>query len=146
MLTWLVGGRTVPGTADGPAEKHPPSSSSTAKASGRAPARVPGRGRGRPRKTPAASTSAPASDVPVEGASDEEPVAISYWLMKAEPESRMHNGVDVKFSIDDLRAASEPEAWDGKRLVNFLLSGLRSAFANGNWLGVRNSVGRCFYP
>jgi hypothetical protein len=37
----------------------------------------------------------------------------SYWLMKAEPESRLEKGVDVKFSIDDLRDAKEPEPWDG---------------------------------
>lgn len=34
-------------------------------------------------------------------------------LMKAEPESRIEKGKDVKFSIDDLEAASEPEKWDG---------------------------------
>lgn len=39
---------------------------------------------------------------------------IQYWLMKAEPESRMEKGVDVKFSIDDLAAKTEPEGWDGK--------------------------------
>lgn len=39
----------------------------------------------------------------------------SYWLMKAEPESRMEKGVDVKFSIDDLRARTAPEPWDGVR-------------------------------
>jgi hypothetical protein len=33
--------------------------------------------------------------------------------MKAEPESRMEKGVDVKFSIDDLAAATVPEPWDG---------------------------------
>ncbi|KAM5343414.1 hypothetical protein ACJ41O_011951 [Fusarium nematophilum] len=38
-----------------------------------------------------------------------------YWLMKAEPESRIVNGVDVKFSIDDLRDKDEPEGWDGIR-------------------------------
>ncbi|KAH8777632.1 PUA-like domain-containing protein, partial [Diaporthe sp. PMI_573] len=38
-----------------------------------------------------------------------------YWLMKAEPESRIENGVDVRFSIDDLAAKSEPEPWDGIR-------------------------------
>jgi hypothetical protein len=39
-----------------------------------------------------------------------------YWLMKAEPESRIENGVDVKFSIDDLRArGAGGEAWDGVR-------------------------------
>ena len=39
----------------------------------------------------------------------------NYWLMKAEPESRIEKGKDVKFSIDDLRAAAEPEGWDGVR-------------------------------
>jgi hypothetical protein len=39
-----------------------------------------------------------------------------YWLMKAEPESRVEKGVDVKFSIDDLRNAKEPEGWDGMAL------------------------------
>lgn len=38
-----------------------------------------------------------------------------YWLMKAEPESRFENGIDVRFSIDDLRAKKEPEGWDGIR-------------------------------
>ena len=33
--------------------------------------------------------------------------------MKAEPDSRMEKGVDVKFSIDDLRSRKEPEPWDG---------------------------------
>ena len=36
-----------------------------------------------------------------------------YWLMKAEPELRIQGGVKVSFSIDDLRDAKEPEAWDG---------------------------------
>ena len=35
----------------------------------------------------------------------------SYWLMKAEPDSRIEKGKDVKFSIDDLQAASAPEPW-----------------------------------
>ena len=38
----------------------------------------------------------------------------SYWLMKAEPESRIEKGVDVKFSIDDLKNKEAPEAWDGE--------------------------------
>ncbi|RMD40470.1 hypothetical protein DV735_g4678, partial [Chaetothyriales sp. CBS 134920] len=41
--------------------------------------------------------------------------SIQYWLMKAEPETRLEKGVDVKFSIDDLRAKTEPEGWDGIR-------------------------------
>ena len=35
--------------------------------------------------------------------------------MKAEPESRIENGIDMKFSIDDLRDRQAPEAWDGVR-------------------------------
>ncbi|CAJ2509667.1 Uu.00g146930.m01.CDS01 [Anthostomella pinea] len=38
-----------------------------------------------------------------------------YWLMKAEPETRLENGTDVKFSIDDLASRTEPEPWDGIR-------------------------------
>jgi len=34
--------------------------------------------------------------------------------MKAEPESRMEKGKDIRFSIDDLAAKLEPEPWDGK--------------------------------
>lgn len=37
-----------------------------------------------------------------------------YWLMKAEPETRLENGIDVRFSIDDLRAKDKPEGWDGE--------------------------------
>lgn len=37
-----------------------------------------------------------------------------YWLMKAEPETRLENGIDVRFSIDDLRAKKKPEGWDGE--------------------------------
>ena len=37
-----------------------------------------------------------------------------YWLMKAEPDSRLEKGIDVAFSIDHLRDAKEPEGWDGE--------------------------------
>lgn len=40
-----------------------------------------------------------------------------YWLMKAEPESRIENGVDVAFSIDHLAAKKAPEPWDGAYLT-----------------------------
>ncbi|KAK8066281.1 hypothetical protein PG997_013028 [Apiospora hydei] len=39
----------------------------------------------------------------------------AYWLLKAEPETRLENGVDVRFSIDDLASRTEPEPWDGIR-------------------------------
>lgn len=44
--------------------------------------------------------------------SDDSP---KYWLMKAEPESRIEKGHDIKFSIDDLASKTEPEPWDGIR-------------------------------
>ncbi|KAJ5980400.1 hypothetical protein N7481_007698 [Penicillium waksmanii] len=104
----------------------------------------PKRGRGRPRKEPSTETTPakekkkdgrgrPRKSLPANGDepsildakpdTDEEHVADvpkentgrSYWLMKAEPESRMEKGVDVKFSIDDLAAADRPEPWDGVR-------------------------------
>uniref|UniRef100_A0A060SZA4 Thymocyte nuclear protein 1 n=1 Tax=Blastobotrys adeninivorans TaxID=409370 RepID=A0A060SZA4_BLAAD len=37
-----------------------------------------------------------------------------YWLLKAEPESRIVNGQDVKFSIDDLKEI-KVSPWDGVR-------------------------------
>lgn len=60
----------------------------------------------------------------VEKSSPQEPSALktcgnhgsSYWLMKSEPESRLEKGVDVKFSIEDLKAQPEQTAcWDGVR-------------------------------
>ena len=52
-----------------------------------------------------------------EDADEEDADEPSYWLMKAEPESRLEKGKDVKFSIDDLKNAPEPEGWDGKFLA-----------------------------
>ena len=49
-----------------------------------------------------------------EAEDDEDPEGPAYWLMEAEPESRIEKGKDVKFSIDDLQNATEPEAWDGE--------------------------------
>ena len=45
---------------------------------------------------------------------DDDEGETSYWLMKAEPDTRMEKGRDVKFSIDDLKNAQEPEVWDGE--------------------------------
>jgi hypothetical protein len=39
---------------------------------------------------------------------------VQYWLMKAEPESRIVKGKDVKFSIDDLKEM-KTSCWDGVR-------------------------------
>lgn len=51
--------------------------------------------------------------VGIEEEEDDDDDDAQYWLMKAEPESRVVKGVDVKFSIDDLAAADKPECWDG---------------------------------
>ncbi|PWY86042.1 DUF55-domain-containing protein [Aspergillus heteromorphus CBS 117.55] len=87
-----------------------------------------GLGRGRPKKTPVqnGTNSTPAQakaetksetkvDVKAETVAAKSTDGRSYWLMKAEPESRMEKGVDVKFSIDDLQSRQEPEPWDGVR-------------------------------
>ncbi|KAH3024959.1 hypothetical protein KXV64_000880 [Aspergillus fumigatus] len=74
---------------------------------------------GRPRKNPVQNgTETPSRPILSESEEpkiDDEKSDRSYWLMKAEPESRMEKGVDVKFSIDDLQAAEKPEPWDGVR-------------------------------
>lgn len=66
----------------------------------------------------AAKVKADATDGPNEGVK----TGRQYWLMKAEPETRYENGVDVSFSIDDLAAKKEPEPWDGmsKPILHFL--------------------------
>ena len=39
-----------------------------------------------------------------------------FWLFKSEPESRLVNGIDVKFGVDDLEKEPEQTAcWDGVR-------------------------------
>lgn len=64
-------------------------------------------------KKPAKSTATKTEEPPKDVAEDQ---GRQYWLMKAEPESRIENGVDVRFSIDDLAAKDEPEPWDGMSL------------------------------
>ncbi|RAL15990.1 DUF55-domain-containing protein [Aspergillus homomorphus CBS 101889] len=79
--------------------------------------------RGRPRKSspkPTPTRSGTSRSTPKQSKTESPEVKTddsgpSYWLMKAEPDSRMEKGVDVKFSIDDLRARTKPEAWDGVR-------------------------------
>jgi predicted RNA-binding protein with PUA-like domain len=59
-------------------------------------------------KTPPA---APASNSNRDSNGDQE----VFWLLKAEPLPRYENGVNVAFSIDDLKACTEPEPWSGVR-------------------------------
>lgn len=76
--------------------------------------------------TVAKSARETSSDVPARGTSDVDSIPTTnpeaprhdgewYWLMKAEPETRLENGIDVSFSIDHLRARTKPEGWDGVR-------------------------------
>ncbi|KAM3615477.1 uncharacterized protein V6R79_002864 [Siganus canaliculatus] len=45
-----------------------------------------------------------------------DPPQYCHWLMKSEPESRLENGVDMKFGIEDLKALPEQtDCWDGVR-------------------------------
>lgn len=81
-----------------------------------------------------------------EDADEEDADEPSYWLMKAEPESRIEKGKDVKFSIDDLKNAAEPEGWDGKF---FALRSSAIYLLLGLWnrkltltVGVRNPTGK----
>jgi len=58
-----------------------------------------------------------------EGKAEEKEGQKWYWLMKAEPESRLENDVDVRFSIDDLASKSKPEPWDGEfSFISFLFT------------------------
>ena len=100
-------------------------------------------GRGRPRKSLPANAATSVAESNAEESIAEKPksdraplkdTGRSYWLMKAEPESRLEKGVDVRFSIDDLAAAKEPEPWDGMfdmmyylNIAGTLTSGYRSS-------------------
>ena len=83
---------------------------------------------------------------------------IQYWLMKAEPDSRIEKGHDVKFSIDDLAARTEPEGWDGKLKTSWTLSqitaqrdilimhtGVRNPAARNNMRAMRKGDLAFFY-
>ena len=54
---------------------------------------------------------------PTQKATDStKPSPPTIWLIKSEPETRMEKGVDVKFSLDDLKAEPDSTAhWDGVR-------------------------------
>ncbi|CAL1529581.1 unnamed protein product [Lymnaea stagnalis] len=42
--------------------------------------------------------------------------AYTCWLVKSEPDSRFENGVEMKFSFDDLKSSpNQTECWDGVR-------------------------------
>lgn len=89
-------------------------------------------GRGRPRKNPLPTEAAETSPKkPAKAVLDTSNIETnrSFWLMKAEPETRLDKGKDVKFSIDDLAAAKEPEPWDGMSTHSIVQ--MQHANANG---------------
>ncbi|CAL8362585.1 unnamed protein product [Merluccius merluccius] len=70
------------------------------------------------RKPVRGKRTAPASDRSETKAKTEPPSRplYSHWLMKSEPESRVENGIDVKFGIEDLKALpNQSGCWDGVR-------------------------------
>ncbi|KIW72237.1 hypothetical protein, variant [Phialophora macrospora] len=140
-----------------PASAKPANAATTRKPPPKASVTVPAK-RGRKPKAPAKNTkripeSEPDSDHkdPVARGNDADTVVdgnrskpedlsgvdldVQYWLMKAEPESRIEKGHDVKFSIDDLAAKTEPEAWDG----------VRNAMARNNMRAMRKGDLAFFY-
>ncbi|OHW94359.1 AT DNA binding protein [Colletotrichum incanum] len=70
-----------------------------------------------PKKTKdelAALRTAPVPDVNPD-AEPRDPPGPRYWLMKSEPDMRIEDGYEIKFSIDDLAAKKTPEGWEGMR-------------------------------
>ncbi|KAK2054684.1 DUF55-domain-containing protein [Colletotrichum caudatum] len=70
-----------------------------------------------PRKTReelAVLRAAPVPDVNPD-AEPRDPPGPRYWLMKSEPDVRVEDGYEIKFSIDDLAAKKTPEGWEGIR-------------------------------
>jgi hypothetical protein len=82
----------------------------------------------KPQKTPKAVPPGRAED-------DRKDGEVRYWLMKAEPEPRIENGIDLSFSIDDLAGKKVPEPWDG----------IRNHVAKNNILAMRKGDLAFFY-
>ena len=67
---------------------------------------------------------------------EQDDLDLQYWLMKAEPNTRIEKGIDVAYPIDKLAQATEPEPWDGE------WSNCYFSFAYTKSLGVRSPVAR----
>ncbi|ORX98940.1 PUA-like domain-containing protein [Clohesyomyces aquaticus] len=80
------------------------------------PAKKPAKAKARAAKPPASKpSSASTALAPPPTNRDADGSQSVYWLFKAEPLPRFENGVNVAFSIDDLRACTKPEPWSGVR-------------------------------
>ncbi|TQN65852.1 Thymocyte nuclear protein 1 [Colletotrichum shisoi] len=64
-----------------------------------------------------------------------DPPGPRYWLMKSEPDVRVEDGYEIKFSIDDLAAKKTPEGWEG----------IRNYVARNNLRGMRRGDKAFFY-
>ncbi|EAU34408.1 hypothetical protein ATEG_05339 [Aspergillus terreus NIH2624] len=133
----------VPGRGRGRPRKDP-----NAKVTSKSEAPKSGRGRGRPRKsidpngtntttektekTPEEKSESADAKAEDEEAEEDDDSGRSYWLMKAEPESRIEKGVDVKFSIDDLRERTKPEPWDARNNMREMKKGDYAFFYHSN--------------
>ena len=63
--------------------------------------------------------------------------AFTSWLMKSEPESRLENGVDVKFGIEDLKMEPEQTAcWDGVRNYQVAFNLVKERIVKITWLAI----------
>jgi len=66
------------------------------------------------RKTVSKDVSETSTKKPVD--KDSSDPEYTHWLVKSEPESRLENGIDMKFGIDDLIACPDSTScWDGVR-------------------------------
>lgn len=99
-----------------------------------------------PKKSTKAATKDPANTESegefVEGLTqpdDQDADESQYWLMKAEPDSRIEKGVDVAYPIDELATATEPEPWDG--MFNPVFGDCNDG-KTLTLIGVRNAVAR----
>jgi predicted RNA-binding protein with PUA-like domain len=91
----------------------PPKKAATTKS--RAPKAAASKSKAKPANSdskPKSNPPPPPSDDTNRDASGKQEV---YWLLKAEPLPRYENGINVAFSISDLRACTKPEPWSGVR-------------------------------
>ncbi|KAJ0160495.1 Thymocyte nuclear protein 1, partial [Colletotrichum tanaceti] len=84
---------------------------------------------------------APVPDVNPD-AEPRDPPGPRYWLMKSEPDVRVEDGYEIKFSIDDLAAKKTPEGWEGRELM---LARIRNYVARNNLRGMRRGDKAFFY-
>ncbi|KAF3798616.1 Thymocyte nuclear protein 1 [Colletotrichum gloeosporioides] len=76
-------------------------------------------------------------------AEERSPPEERYWLMKSEPDVRIEDGYEIKFSIDDLAAKKTPEGWEGTVADDD--AGIRNYAARNNLRDMRKGDKAFFY-